>query len=108
MWFFQRRLVHFPADHPRPPAAALLPRASLRTRGDVDDRRVVYFGESLGAAVAVALAVEHPPGALVLRSPFRSLAEVGRLHYPYLPVDLLLADRYPSADRIGRVEAPLL
>src|SRR5205807_5382312 len=89
-------------------ADARAARAYLRTRSDVDERRLVYFGESLGAAVAVALAVEEPPGALVLRSPFRSLAEVGRLHYPYLPVDLMLADRYPTADRIARVQAPLL
>ena len=70
--------------------------------------RIVYFGESLGAAIAVALAVEEPPAGLILRSPFSSLTAVGRLHYPFLPVALLLRDRYPSIDRIGDVEAPLL
>jgi uncharacterized protein len=44
----------------------------------------------------------------VLRSPFASLAEVGRLHYPFLPVGLLLADRYESLGRAGRLAAPLL
>jgi fermentation-respiration switch protein FrsA (DUF1100 family) len=83
-------------------------RAYLASRGDVDARRIVYFGESLGAAVAVALADERPPAALVLRSPFTSLADVGRLHYPFLPVRALLADRFPSVERIGRIEAPLL
>jgi fermentation-respiration switch protein FrsA (DUF1100 family) len=83
-------------------------RAYLETRPDVDARRVAYFGESLGAAVAVALAVERPPAALVLRSPFTRLADVGRLHYPYLPVDLMLADRYPSIERVGGLGVPLL
>lgn len=69
---------------------------------------VVYFGESLGAAVAVELASAEPPAALVLRSPFTSLADVGREHYPWLPVSLLLKDRYPSLDRIGAVDAPTL
>ena len=46
----------------------------LESRNDVDPRRVVLFGESLGAAVALATAVERPPAALVLRSPFSSLS----------------------------------
>ncbi|MCW2655610.1 MAG: Alpha/beta hydrolase [Mycobacterium sp.] len=73
-----------------------------------DPRRMVYFGESLGAAVALRLAIERPPATLVLRSPFTSLADVGRLRYPWLPVSRLLVDRYPSIERVGRLEAPLL
>jgi uncharacterized protein len=80
----------------------------LAGRPEVDPRRVVYLGESLGAAVALRLAVERPPAALVLRSPFASLAEVGRRHYPFLPVSLLLRDRYDSAALVGRLTAPLL
>jgi uncharacterized protein len=80
----------------------------LAGRPEVDPGRVVYLGESLGAAVALRLAVERPPAALVLRSPFASLAEVGRRHYPFLPVSLLLRDRYDSAALVGRLTAPLL
>jgi fermentation-respiration switch protein FrsA (DUF1100 family) len=80
----------------------------LAGRPEVDPERVVYLGESLGAAVALRLATERPPAALVLRSPFASLAEVGRRHYPMLPVSLLLRDRYDSWALIGRVRAPLL
>ena len=80
----------------------------LAGRPEVDPGRVAYLGESLGAAVALRLAVERPPAALVLRSPFASLAEVGRRHYPFLPVSLLLRDRYDSAALVGRLTAPLL
>jgi fermentation-respiration switch protein FrsA (DUF1100 family) len=83
-------------------------RDYLLGRPDVDPSRVVYFGESLGAAVAVELASEHPPAALILRSPFASLTELGQMHYPFLPVRLLLRDRFPSVERIGRVRSPLL
>ena len=83
-------------------------RDYLATRADVDPRRVVYFGESLGAAVAVRLAVDHPPAALVLRSPFTSLGDVGRVHYPFLPVQWLLRDRFPNLERIAQVTSPLL
>lgn len=83
-------------------------RNYLLTRPDVDASRLVYFGESLGAAVTVELAAEHPPAALVLRSPFTSMADVGRVHYPFLPVGLLLRDHFSSIERIADVRAPLL
>jgi uncharacterized protein len=82
--------------------------AYLAGRPEVDPERMVYLGESLGAAVALRLATERPPAALVLRSPFASLVEVGRRHYPVLPVSLLLRDRYDSAALAGRLAAPLL
>jgi hypothetical protein len=69
---------------------------------------LVYYGESLGAAVAVELAVAEPPAALVLRSPFTSLVDVAAVHYRPLPVGTLLWDKYPSDERIGQVQAPVL
>lgn len=83
-------------------------RAYAARRSDVRADRLVYFGESLGTAVAVSLAVEHPPVSLILRSPFTSLADVGRVHYPILPVRWLLRDRFASVERIASVRSPLL
>ena len=80
----------------------------VTTRADVDPGRVVFFGESLGAALALRLATERPPFALVLRSPFTSLTDIGRHHYPFLPVRWLLRDRYPSLERAGSVSCPTL
>jgi uncharacterized protein len=68
--------------------------------------RIVYFGESLGAAVVAELAAEHPPAGLVLRSPFVDLGSVGAQHYPYLPVRFLLRDRYPLAEQVTRIAVP--
>jgi fermentation-respiration switch protein FrsA (DUF1100 family) len=70
--------------------------------------KIVYFGESLGASVAVGLAAERPPAALLLRSPFTSLADVAAVHYPWLPARRLLLDSYPSIERIGSVHVPVL
>ena len=83
-------------------------QAWLSAQPEVSQDRIVYFGESLGAAVAVGLSMERPPAALVLRSPFTSLAEVGKVHYPWLPVGLVLIDRFPSIDRIGSIAAPVM
>jgi fermentation-respiration switch protein FrsA (DUF1100 family) len=83
-------------------------RVWLERRHDVDPGRIVLFGESLGAAVALASAVEQMPAGLVLRSPFTSMTDVGRQHYTWLPVGWLLADRYPSLQRVPGLRCPLL
>jgi len=74
----------------------------------VDPDRILYFGESLGTGVAVSLATEFPPAALILRSPYTSLTSVARLHYPFLPVRLILRDRFDSVQRIGDISSPVL
>jgi fermentation-respiration switch protein FrsA (DUF1100 family) len=83
-------------------------RAYVAARDEVDAGRLVYFGESLGAAVAVSLALERPPAALVLRSPFTSLTDMGRLYYPFLPINLLLRDRFDSLGQIEHLTCPVL
>ena len=89
-------------------ADARAARTYLLGRDDIDSTRMVYFGESLGSALAVDLAAEYPPAALILRSPFASLADLGQIHYPLLPVRWLLRDRFASIARIPQVRCPLL
>jgi len=69
--------------------------------------RILYYGESLGAAVITELASEHPPAGLVLRSPFVDLASVGQVHYPFLPVRTFLRDRYLLNEHLAEVEVPV-
>jgi uncharacterized protein len=83
-------------------------RAYVVGRPDVDASRLAYFGESLGAAVAIALARERPPAALVLRSPFTSLTDMARLHYPVPRVDLVLRDHFDSITNIPYLTCPVL
>ena len=79
----------------------------LRAKG-IAAGRIVLFGESLGSGVAVQVAAEKPVAAVILDSPFTSLPDVAAAHYPFLPVRLLLRDRYLSLAFIGRIKAPLL
>jgi uncharacterized protein len=73
----------------------------------VRPNRLLYYGESLGAAVVARLSTEQAPAGLVLRSPFTDLASVGRVHYPFLPVHVaLLRDRFPVTDLVARVMVP--
>jgi fermentation-respiration switch protein FrsA (DUF1100 family) len=78
----------------------------LTAERQVPQGRLLYFGESLGAGVVTDLALEHPPAGMLLRSPFTDLAAVGQLHYPFLPVRLLLRDRYPVAHNVARIDVP--
>ncbi len=89
-------------------ADARAARSYVLERDDVDASRLIYFGESLGTALAIALAAEFPPAGVILRSPFTSLVEVGQFHYPFLPVQLLLQDRFMAIDDIQRVHCPML
>lgn len=70
----------------------------------VDRARLLYFGESLGGAVAADLAAEHPPGAVLLRSPFTSLAAMARAVYG-VPTGPLLRDEYAVSDAVRRLGA---
>jgi hypothetical protein len=82
--------------------------AYLHARADIDAERIVYFGKSIGAAVAVELATEAPPHRLIAQSAFTSIRDMARLHYPLLPIGPFLRTRYATLEQIGRVRAPVL
>ena len=73
-----------------------------------DGRDVAVMGRSLGSGVAVQLAAARPVERLVLVTAFDSLVEVAHTHFPWLPVRLLLRDRYESALRAPDVRARVL
>lgn len=79
-----------------------------KRRADVNPERIVAMGRSLGSGVAVYLASERPLHAVILVSPYDSLVEVGRRHYPYLPVSLILRHRFDSISHAPRMATPLL
>jgi uncharacterized protein len=80
--------------------------AAARERGFEPDR-ILLFGESLGSAVAVDLATRAGCAAVVLETPFLSIAEMARVHYPLVPA-FLIRSRYDNGAKIGRVAAPKL
>jgi fermentation-respiration switch protein FrsA (DUF1100 family) len=81
-------------------------RSYLIDQAAIPAGRLIYLGESLGAAVVTKLASEHLPAGLVLRSPFFDLPAAGQEHYPLLPVRLLARDRFPVAALVPRVATP--
>jgi len=80
----------------------------LVKRGDVDAQRIVVMGRSIGTGVATYVAQHRPVTAAILICPFDSLVSVGRKHYPFLPVALLLKHRFDSLSRASALRIPLL
>ncbi|MFQ5467532.1 MAG: alpha/beta hydrolase [Kiloniellaceae bacterium] len=70
--------------------------------------RTVLYGESLGTGLAVKMAAERPVAAVILESPYTSIASLAQMHYWYLPAQWLVLDKWESIDRIGAIGAPLL
>lgn len=69
---------------------------------------VAVIGRSLGSGVASYLASQRPVARLVLVTPFDSMTAVGRAHFPWLPVGLLLKDRYDATRYLPSHGGPLL
>ncbi len=84
-------------------------RATARLARQHYPGRLIILGESLGCAVAAAVAAD--PGvradALILATPWDTLAAVAVHHYPWLPVRLFLRDRYDSAAYLKNYAGPV-
>ena len=81
---------------------------AVAAAADVDPSRIVVVGRSLGTGVATQVAARRPAAGVVLISPYDSLVEIGRQHYPWLPVAWLLRHRFDSASAARRSRMPLL
>lgn len=106
-------LIEYPGYGGRPgaPSEAALRddgRAALRLAAAQFPGPVYLWGESLGAAVAAAVAAGSVrPDGLALLTPWDSLARLARVHYWYLPTGLLLKDRYDSAAYLAGYDGPV-
>ncbi len=73
----------------------------------VDESRLVLFGESLGAAVALQLATEVDAAGLVLEASFTSIRDMARVAYPFIP-NGWVKTRYENIEKIPTVKMPVL
>lgn len=87
-------------------ADALAIHDALAVRADVDAAWIVGVGRSLGSAVAVALARQRGLAGVLLVSPFDSFVALGRHHYPWLPVGMLLRHRFDCLETARATRTP--
>ncbi len=77
------------------------------TRG-IEPARIILFGRSLGAAVVADLATRVEPAAVILESAFLSVPDMAARIYPWLPARWLARYRYDNAEKVTRINRPLL
>jgi len=73
----------------------------------VSPRDIILYGESLGTGVAAQVATDKKVSGVILDSPFTSMVDLAEQFYPWLPVSLLLKDRYESLRYIRDVHTPI-
>jgi fermentation-respiration switch protein FrsA (DUF1100 family) len=79
----------------------------LMTRIDVDQKKIIAYGASLGGAVAVELALHRPVAGLIVDSTFTSAQAMARRIYPFIP-SFLVNIRLDSINKISQIKVPKL
>ena len=74
----------------------------------VKEDKIILYGESLGTGVSVEVAQNKKFAGIILESPFTSMVDAGKFYYFYLPVSLLLKDRYETVKKLKNIKIPIL
>ena len=80
----------------------------LARRAGIPREEIVLMGRSLGGGVVLHLAAENGARGVILQNTFTSLPDAAATHYPWLPVRMLMRNRYDSLSRITRYSGPIL
>jgi fermentation-respiration switch protein FrsA (DUF1100 family) len=74
----------------------------------VDEKNLILYGESLGTGVATHLAQNKNYAGVILETPFTSMIDTAKKFYPYIPVSLLLKDKFENYKKIKNINSPIL
>tara|TARA_Y100000591_G_scaffold36014_1_gene26679 strand:+ start:4688 stop:5491 length:804 start_codon:yes stop_codon:yes gene_type:complete len=69
---------------------------------------IIIYGESLGTGIATHLAQNKNFAGVILETPFTSMVDAARTFYPYIPVSLLLKDKFNNKEKIKNIRSPIL
>jgi len=74
----------------------------------VAEKNLILYGESLGTGVATHLAQNRNFGGVILETPFTSMVDAAKIFYPYIPVNLLLKDKFENYKKVRNINSPIL
>ena len=77
-------------------------------KNGVQERNIILYGESLGTGIATHLAQKRDFAGVILETPFTSMIDAAKTFYPYVPVNILLKDRYENKSKIVNINSPIL
>ena len=79
----------------------------LKKKG-VDEKNLILYGESLGTGIATHLAQNKNYAGVILETPFTSMIDAAKNFYPYVPINLLLKDKFENFKKVKNINAPIL
>jgi len=79
----------------------------LKSRKEFTDQKLIVYGESLGGAVAVDLAVNRLVDGIIVDSSFTSAQDMARVIYPFIP-SFLINVKLESLSKIQNLRMPKL
>ncbi len=88
-------------------SAAISQRDWVLAQG-VSADRIVLYGTSLGSGVAAQVAADQQPGLIILDAPFQSTLAIAKQTMRFLPVGILMKDRYRSDRALAELDMPLI
>ena len=74
----------------------------------VDEKNLILYGESLGTGVATHLAQNKNYAGVILETPFTSMIDAAKNFYPYIPINLLLKDKFENFKKVKNINIPIL
>ena len=80
----------------------------ISEEAEVDPERIVSYGRSLGAAVALHLALSRPVAGVILEVPFTSIRDMARKVLPFFPIGPFLRESYDNLKGIASLSRPVL
>jgi uncharacterized protein len=72
------------------------------------EKDIILYGESLGTGIATHMAQNNDYAGLILETPFTSMTDAAKNFYPYIPVGILLRDKYKNDKKIKNINIPVL
>ena len=74
----------------------------------VDEKNLILYGESLGTGIATHLAQNKNYAGVILETPFTSMVDAAKNFYPYIPINLLLKDKFENFKKVKNINTPIL
>jgi uncharacterized protein len=74
----------------------------------IKEENIVLYGESLGTGITLEIAQNKNFAGVILETPFTSMVDAAKNFYPYIPVNLLLKDRYENEKKVRSINIPIM
>ena len=74
----------------------------------LNEKDIIIYGESLGTGIATHLSQNKDFAGVILETPFTSMVDAAKTFYPYIPVNLLLKDKFKNEDKVKNINSPIL